>query len=183
MKHMNRLEKASVLVALTERLREYGSWAGETHLQKATYMLERVLKVPFDFEFILYKHGPFSFDLREEIGCLRSDGFLGWEIKSEKYGPSLRLGPMGEALKRQFAHASQRYAEQVEFIASRLRDKNVATLERLATAVFVTVDEKCPEEQRSSRIHMLKPHVSVPEAEAALIEADKIIREAATVAA
>ena len=61
---MNRLEKANLLVRLTERLRANKSWAGETHLQKATYILKRVLGVPVEFDFILYKHGPFSFDLR-----------------------------------------------------------------------------------------------------------------------
>jgi len=52
---MNRFDKASLLVALTEKLRASGSWAGETHIQKAMYILETVLGVPAGFEFILYK--------------------------------------------------------------------------------------------------------------------------------
>jgi uncharacterized protein YwgA len=84
---MNRLEKASILLSLTERLKEQGSWAGETHVQKATYILTKVLGVPLDFEFILYKHGPFSFDLRNELSALRAEGFMAWEIRGLRYGP------------------------------------------------------------------------------------------------
>jgi hypothetical protein len=67
---MERFENASLIVALVEKLRENRSWAGETHLQKATYVLKRVLGVPIEFRFILYKHGPFSFDYATKlVGC------------------------------------------------------------------------------------------------------------------
>ena len=167
-----------MLVALTEKLRENGSWAGETHLQKATYLLARVARVPVDFEFILYKHGPFSFDLRNEMGTLRAEDFLQWELKSERYGPSLKPGPMSEVLRRQFPEALMRYNPEIEFVASRLGNMNVAALERLATAIYVTLDELWPREQRAMRINDLKRHVTLEEAEGAVAEADAIIHEA-----
>src|SRR5258708_25235783 len=150
---MNRFEKANLLVTLTERLRAHGSWAGETHLQKATYILERVLGVPIEFEFILYKHGPFSFDLRNEIGALRAEGFFEWEVKSQQYGPSLKPGPMSELLKRQFSASSAAFDQKIEFVATHLGNRNVADLERLATAVFVTMNQSTtPKASRATRI-------------------------------
>ena len=68
---MDRLQRASVLLALNEQLRAAGSWAGETHMQKATYFLQHLMGVPLAFDFILYKHGPFSFDLRDELTAMR----------------------------------------------------------------------------------------------------------------
>ncbi len=177
---MNRLDRASLLLALTEKLRAGGSWAGETHVQKATYILETVLKVPAGFEFILYKHGPFSFDLRDEIGTLRTDGFFDWEVKSERYGPGLKAGPLSEALKRQFPTTPDKYASEIDFVASRLGHKNVAGLERLATAIYVTLNERTPADRRAERINELKRHVSLSEAETAVKEADKLIQEAET---
>jgi hypothetical protein len=180
MTDMTRFDRASLLLALIEQLRDNKSWAGETHLQKAAYILERVLGVPINFEFILYKHGPFSFDLRSEISSLRADGFLEWEVKSEVYGPSLRPGPLSTHLKRQFPAAPEQYNSEIDFVATRLGSKNVAELERLATAIYVTLDEQTATESRSTRINELKHHVSLPEAEAAVREADEIIREAKT---
>lgn len=60
---MERLNRAAVLLNLVETLRSKGSWASETHFQKAAYFLQELLRVPLEFEFILYKHGPFSFGL------------------------------------------------------------------------------------------------------------------------
>jgi hypothetical protein len=175
---MNRFERATLLVALTESLRANSSWAGETHLQKATYILERVLEVPVGFEFILYKHGPFSFELRNEIGSLRAEGFFEWEVKSERYGPSLKPGPMSGLLKQQFSSTVSVFNPQVDFVAAHLGNRNVASLERLATAIYVTLDERAPINTRAKRINELKAHVSLPEAESAVVEADQLIRDA-----
>jgi hypothetical protein len=61
---------------LTRRLDEQGSWSGETHIQKAAYLLRELMDIPFGFDFILYKHGPFSFELRDELSSMRSDRLL-----------------------------------------------------------------------------------------------------------
>lgn len=176
---MNKFEAATLLVSMAERLRANGSWAGETHLQKATYILQRVLGVPVGFEFILYKHGPFSFDLRNEIASLRADGFFEWEIKSERYGPSLKPGPMSDLLKRQFGSTANRFSARLDFVSTRLGNRNVAELERLATAIYVTREEMLAADQRAARINSLKRHVTLMEAESAVKEADELIAQAA----
>jgi len=70
---MDRLRKAALQTRLIEQLRKEGSWCGETHVQKATLFLQDLMRVPLELEFILYKHGPFSFDLRSELTSLRAD--------------------------------------------------------------------------------------------------------------
>ena len=60
---MDRLRRAALLTRLIQRLRDRGSWCGETHLQKASLLLQDLTGVPLGFDYILYKHGPFSFDL------------------------------------------------------------------------------------------------------------------------
>ena len=42
---MNRLSQGVVLVGLARRLYEQGSWTGETHIQKAAYLLHELLAV------------------------------------------------------------------------------------------------------------------------------------------
>jgi len=39
---------------------------------------------------VLYKHGPFSFDLSDELASMRADALLEWEIKPEPYGNALK---------------------------------------------------------------------------------------------
>ena len=175
---MNRLESASILLSLTEGLAEHGSWAGETHVQKGVYVLTKVLQVPLAFDFILYKHGPFSFELRNELSALRAEGFMAWEVKDLRYGPSLKAGVLGDALKKQFSRAPTTYKNQIEFVAKKLGGKDVKALERFATAVLVTLDGATPLEERAAKIHELKSHVSITEAELAVREADAFLAEA-----
>ena len=99
-------------------------------------------------------------------------------MKSERYGPSLKAGPLSDALKRQFPTMPDKYASEIDFVASRLGHKNVAGLERLATAIYVTLNERTPADRRAARINELKRHVSLSEAETAVEEADKLINEA-----
>lgn len=74
---MDRFEQAAILTELIDGMRASGSWAGETHIQKGTYFLQQLLEVPLGFRFILYKHGPFSFDLRDALAIMRADHFMG----------------------------------------------------------------------------------------------------------
>ncbi len=123
--------------------------------------------------------GPFSFDLRDALSSMRAEGFLAWEVQPFPYGPSLKEGELGPALKSQFSAAAERYKKQIRFVAEKLGNKDVRALERFATAIFVTLDLDTPPDQRAAKINELKPHVSMPEAEQAVREADEFLKEAA----
>jgi uncharacterized protein YwgA len=69
-------------------LKERDSWCGETHIQKAVYFLQELLQVRLGFEFIMYKHGPYSFELTDELTTLRANRLLRL-IPREGYGPSI----------------------------------------------------------------------------------------------
>jgi hypothetical protein len=178
---MNRLQRATVLLTLLERLKAYGSWCGETHVQKSAYFLQELLGVPLDFNFIFYKHGPFSFDLSDEITALRADQLLDLYLPSPNYGPALAPSAGSASLVAQFPVTRQKYAEAVEFVAGRLGRKNVAQLERLATALYVTLaSPQGSREDRAREVHRLKHHVSPEEALAALRTVDEMIADLAT---
>ena len=84
---MDRLRNAALLTRLIEGLCGKGDWCGETHVQKTAFFVQELLGVPLEFQFILYKHGPFSFGLRDELTALRADGLL--ELEPRPYGAQL----------------------------------------------------------------------------------------------
>jgi hypothetical protein len=178
---MNRLQRATVLLTLLERLKAHGSWCGETHLQKSAYFLQELLGVPLDFNFIFYKHGPYSFDLSDDITALRADQLLDLHLPNPNYGPTLAPSAGSVPLVARFPVTRQRYADAIEFVAGRLGRRNVAQLERLATALYVTL--AAPQGSRDDRareVHRLKNHVSTEEALAALRTVDEMIADHAT---
>ena len=66
---MKLLKRNVMVLTLARKIRNRGSWCGETHLQKAVYLLQDLAGVETGLEFVLYKHGPFSFGLRDQGDC------------------------------------------------------------------------------------------------------------------
>ena len=177
---MNSLAQEAILVGLARRLDEQGSWSGETHIQKATYLASELLGIPFDFDFILYKHGPFSFELRDELDDMRVDGLLERVPQGPRYGPRLLVTPRGKEFEERFMRVMQRYGPALDWVATQIKDRGVMELERLATAVWVTRDlgTGSPLEKRASELIKLKPHVSHDAAATNLEEADQLLQTA-----
>jgi len=176
---VKRLERAALLLSLLESMEKQGSWCGSTHLQKACYFLQELLGVPLEFEFILYKHGPYSFDLTDELTGLRADSILTLRMRRAGYGPSYAGGELRKLVMQRFPKTLARYRSQVEFVSSRLGDKGVADLERLATALYVRKEmgDADDTDTQVSRIVELKSHVSRSEAVQAVSTVNEICRE------
>jgi hypothetical protein len=177
---MERLKRAALLTRLVQTLREQGSWSGETHVQKATYFLQELLHVPLHYEFVLYKHGPFSFDLRDELTAMRADELLALEPQAPPYGPKISTTLQSEMIQDLFSNTIQKYSESIAFVAERLANKDVSELERLATAFFVTLRTglDVSVEKRVENFTRMKPHITPESARAAIRKADQYIEEA-----
>lgn len=177
---MNPMAQEALVARLARTLRENDSWTGETHIQKATYLLEVLADVPFDFDFILYKHGPFSFELRDELGNMQADRYLSREPQDPPYGPRFSVTESGRQLEERFAKTMARYGSKVDWIAAQLRDKGVASLERLATALWVTTHEGdgLGLEERVELLRGIKRHVSEENAAQAVREIDELLASA-----
>lgn len=164
----NNLEKKALILFLIEKMGEKGSWCGETHVQKCLYFLQELMKVPLNYNYILYKHGPFSFDLRSELTEMRAHHYLEL-LPREPYGPSIVPGRFAFLLEKKYSEAISQYSEQVEFIADYLASKPVRELEQLATALYVKTRKKIEsEDELVKEIVELKPHISPDSAYTAL---------------
>lgn len=129
------------------------------------------------FEFILYKHGPFSFDLSDEITAMRSDALLQYQPRTP-YGPSLFPTEGSQEFLRQYPKTLDSYSNQIKFVAEKIGTLGVADLERLATALYVTFNQDGGSESRECRITTLKPHISIDDATLAVEQVDAIIGDA-----
>lgn len=179
---MKRSQQRVVILQLIMALKENNSRCGETHIQKAAYCLQELMKVDTDFDFILYKHGPYSFDLCDELAAMRADELLAIKLNTFPYGPSLRVANLGKEMVERFPKTICQYKDRVDFIARKIGAKGVAQLERLATALYVTSkSEHDTVDERAKRIHDLKPHVSFDNAQIAVEEIDAMKRESANI--
>ncbi len=176
---MDRTDRRALVLALVDALRASGSWCGETHVQKSCYILQRLVGLPTNFEFILYKHGPFSFDLQEYFHSLRGDDLIAAAPTGYRYGTSLLVTEHGKKIEQLRSDLIAKYAAQFKKVSDRLGPKSVRDLEKIATAVYVT-DELGPDksvEERAKKITEYKKHVSFKEATQAVEEFESIAKE------
>ena len=96
-----------------------GSWCGETHIQKTSYVAKCVEHVPFESEFVLYKHGPYSFDLNAVLNRMRSQGIITL-VPQGSYGASYHLNErIWAAINKATGNYFDQFASRVERVCAR----------------------------------------------------------------
>lgn len=181
---MKRLQRAALLTELVEQMHNHDSWCGETHLQKATFFLQELLGVDLGYDFVVYKHGPFSFDLRDDLGGFASDKLIRYQPQVPPYGPRIVVTEEGESVQEIYPKTVARHAAKIAFVAEKLDARGVIDLERLATALYVTLDAPhASDEQRARLLSELKPHIPESAALSAVREVDEIRNDAQAIAA
>src|SRR6266581_1326230 len=165
---MNRPERAALIADLVDRMRKKGGWSGATHLQKCLFFMQDLLEVPLGYDFTLYKHGPFSFDLRDELTILEIAGLLELKSNPVPYGPSFETTAMSSELRSRVSTPKQ-YQVQIKYTAENFGRLGVTALERLSTALFVYHEHPDNSiEQLAQQVHELKPHISIERAAVAV---------------
>jgi hypothetical protein len=171
------LRKQAVIFDVIEELRSSGSWCGETHVQKTVYFIEQLTSGGIGYPFILYKHGPFSFDLSGDLAVMNVRRYVEDEIETPQYGPRIKPSPdpaVRQILHHEYGNLSQSLARIRHFVIKHLAPYGVATLERLATALYFTKQQVVVDiVERAKRIHQVKPHIS----EALALEAVKTVEQ------
>ena len=168
---MSAKTNVAILAELVSQLRNVGNWCGETHVQKTVYFLQTACQVSMGYSFVLYKHGPYSFDLELDIARLLGRRMLKQEPSPPPYGPRLKATALTSKHVSSQRDAICRHSQEVARVVQFVGRRGAAELERLSTALYVT--ERHGEgsiEVRAKRINELKPHVSVELATEALKE-------------
>jgi hypothetical protein len=176
---MKRSQRVAVLALLNREMLQRGSWAGETHIQKAVFFLQELMGIELGFDFVLYRHGPFSFDLRDELSAMQADDLVSLVLRSEGYGPTFVPTEFSGVFLNRFPKTQEKFHRQIEFVSAELGPMRVAELERVATAFFITKRRRNrPIEDRARELVELKPHISLPDARLACKQVDGLIDRA-----
>ena len=174
-------QRRAILLTLMGRLREQGSWCGETHVQKAAYFLQEMMDVPLDLNVILYLHGPYSADISAELSTLRADLLLDVVPRDPRYGPSLTPTHSAGQLTNQFPKTITKYAPAISFIAGKFGHMNVKELERLSTAHWIMRrDPSLLDDEIVAELVRIKPHIPPDAARQAIRDVRQIEAEVET---
>ena len=163
-------EQYALVLSLTDALYTKGSWCGETHIQKTAYFLETLEPVPSNLSFTLYKHGPYSFELHDILGDMLNLGFIAQEHQPP-YGPRLRLTDIGRGFLARQQKNIATHETSIKNMANTFCRHSVQGLEKVATALLLRKqDDTLEPDAIAQKLHNIKPHISLPEAHAAVRE-------------
>ena len=173
---MDELQRRAVLLALINELHRVESWCGETHIQKCIYFGQELFHLETNFAFELYKHGPFSFELRDELSSMQADEILGLQIQPPPYGPSIMPGPLARRLLARFPKTIGRVETLLRLLAKEFGGRGAGELERLSTAFYIARELNVRNvEARAKMLTRLKPHIDLDEAREATGAIDKLL--------
>lgn len=177
MKELKGLRLNAVVIKLVNEMAENRNWCGETHIQRTAYFLQGLLEVPLAYKFVIYKHGPYSFELRGDLSEMWTNRFLK-TVSRDPYGASFKQGDIANVVTKRFPKTLKRLDPKIKFAAEELSDKGVAKLERFGTALFVTLNEPngwdLTTSERARLVYTLKPHVSPEDARIAVQGVDNL---------
>src|SRR5262249_32188584 len=128
MERLSYSSRCALVVELIKRLRERGSWCGETHLQKALYILQDLSKLNFGYKFGNYKHGPYSFELNNELTAMRAANILEFQFPREGYGPSIAATSFGHRIYKVNEENIQEYFPFIAFLTDWFANSDVRHL-------------------------------------------------------
>ena len=154
-------DRRAALLLLVDNLREAGSWAGRTHIQKSVYLLKELHGVDLGYDFTLYKHGPYSFELDAEIEALRLVEGLSYEITSSGYGPRYAVGQAGRSLITA-SDLPPGHIAALKEVAQTVRALDVHWLECVSTVVWCggARADGPSQDELAERVQGMKPHLS-----------------------
>ena len=169
--------KWALLAELVDSMHENGSWVGETHIQKTMLFLQKLSGNPTEYTYVLYKHGPFSFDLHDELGTLVAGGVLSIQQNPAPYGPSFRTTDVAIDLRNRYQTITDRYRKIIEFVSRRISTNKVVDLEKLATALYIKNSTDKSIDDYAKEMVSIKPHIDYGAAIDAIKEVNEIAKE------
>jgi len=179
---LGELREAAIIATIIERVARSNRFCGETFLQKSAFFLKEMFGVPLTPKFHLYHYGPFSFDLRDQLGSIEADDVV--RIRPHEFGATYVTGERYAMLQRQFPRTLAQYEKQIDFVVRELSPRGVKDLEALATALYVTKTHPGANvDARAKALNAIKPHVHMDRARASVAKVDEWMQTASGTAA
>lgn len=171
---MDLLRKAALFSELLDRILVPNSWAGPVHLQKSIFFLQEMRKVPLGYEFVLYRYGPYSFELQDEIEHIRGVGILKWRFHdSPGYATGLDTTEASRDIRDNLPKLMDQYENDLAFVSENIGPMMSRQLERVSTSFYYMVKGLESVKEVVHEVLKVKPHIDYGDA----VEAVQQVRE------
>lgn len=151
---MSEFTAYAIVLRAVQSLNKVGSWTGKTHVIKSLFIASSKVELPF--QFVLFKHGPYSFDANDAIEFMSAVKML--ELTSTPpYGVKLKPGQIERIIE---TDVDPKVLEAVDEAAKAVGSCDVKELEAFATSLWVS-EKQDPADNTDwfTGVKKLKPHL------------------------
>lgn len=166
----------AILGLIVEQLRLMAVGAEKRTFKRQLLQRKRFCTFLFPRPLFCNKHGPYSFDVTAMLMSMRADRVLSL-VPQSGYGPSFTIETAMKSIYDRYRSEIEQIRPKIEKVASHFGPKNVSDLERVATAIYVTLKRPHDSiEARATELNRVKPHIKIPVALSSVAEADQFFQ-------
>lgn len=134
------MSRSAWILHAIDLLNKHDSWCGRIHIHKLLYLTHRLLHADLPFSFQLYRFGPYSFDLDNDLRALTSFGIVEQQLRSEAYGPTHRPMANWHSIS-ELQEIPPAEKDKLAKMAELIGDSPSGELELVATCLWGEVDQ------------------------------------------
>jgi len=179
----NDQKKQALVLFIVRKLSEQKGWHGPVFVQRFIYLLQELLDVPLDLFFILYKHGPYSFELAETLTFLTANYLLEFKLPLNHLSPTLVPGKHAAYYDKKFKAEMDAINPRVTWLITKVNDMDFGKLTLLTFALYVLKQLRVQgkdEKKLISEMHQIRPVFSKKQITEAVEALKKLMNEAQT---
>ena len=159
---MDRVQQAALLTQFIHLWHHHGHRCGEAFLQKGVYLVQEWAAVPLGYDFLLYKHAPFSKGLQYELTALRADGLVRLDLQEGLV--QVALTPQASYLQSRYPAMLAQHRQAMDTLAARLKGTTLFELECMSTAWYLKNRAGVSWDGLAEYLVSKKPHIALAEA-------------------
>ena len=137
---------------------------GKTAMMKYVYLLQKIFKVPFGYDYSIYTYGPYASTVMEDIDYANSIEII--DVRRQIYdngisGYHITPSKKAEYILEKEAETVHRYKPVIGEMLSLFKKKSAKDLELLTTIIYIYANYTAngwQVEEVPQNVHEIKPH-------------------------
>jgi uncharacterized protein YwgA len=136
-------KRYALIADLSQRFHGKPIQFGKTALQKIVYLLQELTKVPTNYEFVLYTHGPFTAQLLGDLDLVEAFGAVEVKYIASGYrGYQILPGSECKTIRDKDSEFIGRHKAAIDQVVNEFGDFSAKELELRSTIVYLDRDVK-----------------------------------------
>lgn len=159
---MGSLKGYSIIIKISEKMKEKNYTLGKTALQKLIFILKELYNVPVEYEYKLHIFGPYSEEISADLDYLSTNEVLKVDFQKHNTYTGYNILPF-KNLKNIIDEEKgfiRKIDDEINKVINDFGNKTAKELELKATIIYIKKEGKIDKQELIDRVKEIKPYFS-----------------------